>query len=113
LSPRAILTPMATASEARNFLRRTFSARGLLSGFHCFPIQLMERIEGRRETLLEILNGTAVCVLPAVQGYFLSIEGRASVLLKEHGLLTIPATVFCSGLLHWSVASALSPGDSL
>jgi aspartate/methionine/tyrosine aminotransferase len=85
----------------------------LLSGFHRFPIQLMEEIEGRRDTLLKILNGTGVRVLPAVQGYFFIIGDSASVLLKEHGLLTIPATVFGSGLLHWSVASALSAGDSL
>jgi aspartate/methionine/tyrosine aminotransferase len=90
-----------------------FRARGLLSDFHRFPIQLMEEIEGRRDTLLKILNGTGVRVPPAVQGYFLTIEGSASMLLKEHGLLTIPATVFGSGLLHWSVASALPPGDSL
>ncbi len=51
-----------------------FRARGLLSGFHRFPIQLMEEIEGRRDTLLKVLNGTGV--------YFLTIEGRASVLLN-------------------------------
>ena len=66
-----------------------FRARGLLSGFPRFPIQLMEEIEGRRDTLLKILNGTGVRVPPAVQGYFLTIEGSASMLLKEHGLLTI------------------------
>jgi aspartate/methionine/tyrosine aminotransferase len=90
-----------------------FRARGLLCGFHRFPIQLTEEIEGRRDTLRELLNGAGVRVLPAVQGYFLMIEGSASVLLKEHRLLTIPATVFGSGSLHWSIASALPPGDSL
>jgi hypothetical protein len=49
---------------------------GWLSGFHRFPIRLMEEIEGRRDTLLKILNGTGVRVLPAVQGSFLTIEGR-------------------------------------
>jgi aspartate/methionine/tyrosine aminotransferase len=90
-----------------------FRARGLLSGFHRFPIQLTEEIEGRRDTLRTLLNGAGVRVLPAAQGYFLTIEGRASALLKEHRLLTIPATVFGSGFLHWSIASALPRGDSL
>jgi aspartate/methionine/tyrosine aminotransferase len=90
-----------------------FRARGLLSGFHHFPVQLTEEIEGRRDTLLKLLNETGIRVLPAMQGYFLVIEGSASVLFEEHRLLTMPATVFGSRLLRWSVASALPVEDSL
>jgi aspartate/methionine/tyrosine aminotransferase len=90
-----------------------FLSRGLLSNFYRFPIQLTEEIERRRDTLLKLLKGTGMRVLPAGQGYFVAIEGSASVLLKEYQLLTMPATVFGSRLLQWSVASALPPGDSL
>jgi hypothetical protein len=82
-----------------------FGARGLLCGFDRFPIQLMEEIEGRRDTLIKNLMGLA-CAFCLQCEDTLTSEGRASVLLNEHDLLTIPATVFGSGLLHWSVASA-------
>jgi DNA-binding transcriptional MocR family regulator len=90
-----------------------FRARRLLSGFHRFPIRLTEEIERRRDTLSKLLNETGMRVLPAGQGYFIAIEGSASVLLKEHRFLTMPATVFGSSLLQWSVASALPPEDSI
>jgi len=90
-----------------------FRARGLLSGFHYFPIQITEEIERRRDTLLKLLNATGMRVLPATQGYLVAIEGSASVLLAEHRLLTMPSTVFGSRSLQWSVASALPPGDLL
>jgi aspartate/methionine/tyrosine aminotransferase len=89
-----------------------FRARELLSSFQHFPRQLTGEIETKRSTLLGLLNGTGRRVLPAVQGYFLAIEGSASLLLEEHRLLTVPATVFGSRLVQWSVASALPPVDS-
>jgi aspartate/methionine/tyrosine aminotransferase len=89
-----------------------FRARELLSGFQHFPRQLTDEIETKRHRLLERLNGTGRRVLPAVQGYFLAIEGSASLLVEEHRLLTMPATVFGSRLVQWSVASALPPVDS-
>jgi DNA-binding transcriptional MocR family regulator len=88
-----------------------FRARQLLSGFQHFPGQLTDEIETKRHRLLELLRGTGMRVLPAGQGYFLAIEGSAPLLLEEHCLLTMPASVFGSRLVHWSVASALPPVD--
>ena len=93
--------------------QKLFCAGELLARFHHFPVQLTKEINRRRDVIWKLIETTGLKTLPATQGYLVPIHGGAPSLVAEHGLLTIPASVFGSSLLEWSVASALTAGERL
>jgi hypothetical protein len=91
---------------------KLFCANELLTRYRGFPIGLNAELDRRRASLWNLIATTRLTALPAVRGYLIPIECSATRLIEEHGLLTLPATVFGSSHQAWSVASALPAGES-
>jgi hypothetical protein len=86
---------------------KLWAAHQLLLHFPDIPYQVVRELDTRRAQLLERVSRTPYRTLPAQRGYLVAIECAADVLLAEHSMLAIPASVFGSRLSNWSIASAL------
>ena len=85
-------------------------ADDILQRHDLFPLQLEHEIAQGRNALQQLIGAESLIALPADRGYLVAIQASPAKLLKQHGLLTLPATVFGSQRLDWSIASALPAG---
>ncbi len=87
------------------------TAHALMRTSPGFPARLTSEIDRLRTALATQLEGSGLKTSSATNGYLLAVEGEAEALLRQHDILTIPASVFGSDAPGWSVASAL-PADA-